>query len=169
LDQQQRQVINRIVAFLKLIGMGVITRAITEPTLMPGIAIESGAIIIDTDKLLYPGDILHEAGHLATAPPEARRAMNGTLPEGFDYLGDEIAAQAWSYAASVHLGLDARVVFHSSGYHDGGEGLSRIYSTSDIAPGVPLLQWMDMTHDKKNAEKLNTLAYPHMISWVRPS
>jgi hypothetical protein len=94
--------------------------------------------------------------------------MNGKLPQGFDYLGDEIAAQAWSYAACVHLGLDPRIVFHAGGYHGQAEGLVRIFS-GDNPPGVPLLQWLGMTYDRQNAKKLNTLAYPGMVSWLNQS
>ena|ERR1700757_338487 len=159
-------VLEIITDFLKTIGLNYTLRSINGPTLMPGILLEHGHIVIDLQKLVYPGDILHEAGHVATAPPDARSAMDGKLGEGFDYLGDEIAAQAWSYAACIHTGLDPRIVFHEGGYHNAGEGLASIFS-SENPPGVPLLQWMGMTYDQKNAEKLNTLAYPNMIFWVR--
>ena len=51
---------------------------ISHPSVLPGITIEAGTLIIDAGKLLYPGDILHEAGHLATASPEVREGMTGT-------------------------------------------------------------------------------------------
>lgn len=136
---------------------------------MPGVSIEGGTIIVDQDKLIYPGDLLHEAGHIATAPPAVRQAMNGKLPVGADYLGDEIAAQAWSYAACIHLNIDPHIVFHGDGYHGQADGLVRIYSTSGTPPGVPLLQWMGMTYDLQNAKKLNTLAYPSMVGWLNQS
>ena len=33
---------------------------------------EQGSIVIDKDALLYPGDILHEAGHIAVVPADRR-------------------------------------------------------------------------------------------------
>ena len=35
----------------------------TEAIFLPGLQLENGAIIIDPEKLFYPGDIIHEAGH----------------------------------------------------------------------------------------------------------
>ena len=42
--------------------------------ILPGLAIEHGAILVDEQRLSHPGDILHEAGHLAVADPVGRNA-----------------------------------------------------------------------------------------------
>ncbi len=74
-------------------------------------------------RLLYPGDLLHEAGHLATMPP-AQRAT--TVSNAGSDMGDEIAAQTWSYAAALHLGVAPELVFHSSVYKGAAESLIQI-------------------------------------------
>jgi hypothetical protein len=80
-------------------------------------------------------------------------------------MGDEIAAQAWSYAAVVHLGLAPEVVFHAAGYRSSAQSLIEIYGNGSA--GVPVLQWMGLTLDAKRARQENVPPYPHMIRWLR--
>jgi hypothetical protein len=80
-------------------------------------------------------------------------------------LGDEIAAQTWSFAAAVHLGLSPEVVFHPTGYKGAAETLIQIYRDGNA--GVPLLQWMGLTLDPTRAAALSIPPYPHMIRWLR--
>ena len=54
----------KILHFLKEINIDVIEKELKLDTFLPGLSIASNCIEIDFDKLLYPGDILHEAGHL---------------------------------------------------------------------------------------------------------
>ena len=119
-------------------------------------------LIVDPARLLYPGDLLHEAGHLATMLP-ARRASTGENA-GSD-MGDEIAAQTWSYAAAVHLGLPPEIVFHATGYK--GSAATLIETYRDGKAGVPLLQWMGLTLDRKQAAAISASPYPHMLRWLR--
>jgi|SRR6185312_5727817 len=159
-------VVEIITNFLKTIGLEYTLRTIYEPTLLPGIALENGKLIIDTEKLTYPGDLLHEAGHLAVVSPEVRKTMSGELPAIDLHQGGEIMAFAWSYAACIHLGLDPGLVFHQGGYQGKSNGILDNFLNGHPI-GVPGLQWLGMTFDQKNAEKLNTLAYPNMLFWVR--
>lgn len=159
-------VIELITGFLTQIGIDFAFRRLDGPTFMPGVGLENGMILIDTDKLTYPGDILHEAGHIATTPPGLRPAMNGELPGTVDNQAGEIMSQAWCYAACVYLGIDPHIVFHKAGYRGGSEHIIRNFETG-AEVGVPALQWLGMTYEKKNAEKLNTLAFPHMFRWMR--
>jgi hypothetical protein len=80
-------------------------------------------------------------------------------------MGDEIAAQTWSYAAAVHLGLPAEIVFHATGYRGSAETLIQIYREGNA--GVPLLQWMGLTLDRARAAEISVPPYPHMIRWLR--
>ncbi|MFZ0320593.1 MAG: hypothetical protein WAL56_15830 [Candidatus Sulfotelmatobacter sp.] len=121
-----------------------------------------GGLIVDPERLLYPGDLLHEAGHLATMLPE-RRAFAG--PNAGSDMGDEIAAQTWSYAAAVQLGLQPEIVFHSTGYKGAAASLIQIYRDGNA--GVPLLQWMGLTLDSTHAAAISVPPYPHMIRWLR--
>jgi len=80
-------------------------------------------------------------------------------------MGDEIAAQCWSYAAAVHLGLAAEVVFHEHGYHDSAETLIGVYREGRA--GVALLQWMGMTLEAKRAAEAAVPGWPSMKRWLR--
>jgi hypothetical protein len=158
---------NRIADFIAGIGLTVRPCPIDESTFLPGIKLESGAILVDECKLAYPGDLLHEAGHIAVAPPDKRQELAGgiELPES-ESGGYEMAAIAWSYAALCHLGLDASVVFHPDGYKGASESLIENFSKGHYF-GVPVLQWLDMTLDDEQAKKTGRKPYPNMIKWVR--
>ncbi len=130
---------------------------------MPGIWIERGELVIDEARLLYPGDLLHEAGHLAVLRPAARAAASGSVSESG---GEEMAAIGWSYAAALHLELDPEVVFHADGYRSESAALLENFHEGRYL-GVPLLQWMGLTADPKRAQTLGVAPYPHMLRWLR--
>jgi len=151
-----------IIDWLRQIGLTVRLAPLDAGTFLPGVTLEPGGLIVDPERLLYPGDLLHEAGHLATMLP-AQRASTGANA-GSD-MGDEIAAQTWSYAAAIHLSLAPETVFHPAGYHDSAARLIEIYR--DGKAGVPLLQWMGLTLDRARAAASSVAPYPHMIRWLR--
>lgn len=152
---------SRIVDWLREIGLTV-RFAPVDDSFLPGVTLEPGGLIVDPERLRYPGDLLHEAGHLATMVP-AQRAATGSNA-GTD-MGDEIAAQTWSYAAAVHLGIPAEIVFHPTGYKGAAASLIEIYRDGNA--GVPLLQWMGLTLDRKRAGAASVAPYPNMIRWLR--
>lgn len=151
-----------IVAWLRQIGLTVRFAPLDADTFLPGVTLEPGGLIVDPERLLYPGDLLHEAGHLAVMPP-AQRASTGSNVGS--EMGDEIAAQTWSYAAAVHLGLPPETVFHSAGYKGAAKTLIQVYG--DGSAGVPLLQWMGLTLDPARGAANSMPPYPHMIRWLR--
>jgi hypothetical protein len=151
-----------ILDWLQQIGLTVRLALLGVDTFLPGVTLESGGLIVDPEHLRYPGDLLHEAGHLATMLP-AQRASTGSNA-GSD-MGDEIAAQTWSYAAAVHLGLPPEIVFHPTGYKGSAQTLIQIYRDGNA--GVPLLQWMGLTLDSARAAAVSVAPYPHMIRWLR--
>src|SRR6202451_1995972 len=151
-----------ILDWLQHIGLTVRLAPLAEDTFLPGVTLEAGGLVVDPERLLYPGDLLHEAGHLATMLP-AQRASAGSNA-GSD-MGDEIAAQTWSYAAAVHLGLPPEMVFHPTGYKGDSQTLIQIYRDGNA--GVPLLQWMGLTLDPTRAAAISIAPYPHMIRWLR--
>jgi len=159
-----RPVVDTIVDFVMSIGLEVVKRPIDQDTFLPGLLLEDGQVIVDSDKLLYPGDILHEAGHLAAYGPETRKTIGDPLPE---YMsgGFEMMALAWSYAACVHLGLSPSVVFHSGGYRGEGDHLQQVFANESYI-GLPMLQYKGLAYDKKTAAEMNTLAYPNMVRWL---
>lgn len=70
-----------------------------DVTAFPGLAIASGRVVVDERQVIHPGDVLHEAGHIAIT--EAGQRYEPTMsPTG----GQELSALAWSYAAVVGLG-----------------------------------------------------------------
>jgi hypothetical protein len=163
----QDPLVARIAAFLVSIGLMVRAAAISEPTFLPGITIVNGELVVDEDRLKYPGDLLHEAGHLAVTAPELRCNLCGNVADGDqDDGGKEIAAMAWSFAAALHLEIDPAIVFHPHGYRGSSEALLTAFKNRQYV-GLPLLQWYGLTADTKNASKMSVPSFPHMTRWIR--
>ena len=152
-----------IIDFVKQIGINVEFGKIDEEVILPGILVTNGGLLIDMDKLKYPGDILHEAGHLAVMPKETRNAAH--INVGND-SGEEMMAIAWSYAAAVYINLDIKILFHPDGYNGGAESLIDAFQNRD-GIGVPMLQYLGMTLDAKNAQRRAIQPFPAMIKWLR--
>ncbi|SRR5260221_8498210 len=153
----------RIADFLRAIGLSVTADTIQDRTFVPGIVIHHGVLVIDAPRLTYPGDLLHEAGHLAVMEPERRRMCH--IDVGMR-AAEEMMAIAWSWAAGVHLGLDPSVVFHESGYRGGAQAIIDNFAQGRFI-AVPMLQWVGMTADPKRAAELGVAPYPHMLKWLR--
>ncbi|PSL48035.1 hypothetical protein CLV51_102895 [Chitinophaga niastensis] len=151
--------------FLKEIGLHVVLESYDAPSFLPGVRIKMGGLSIDSDRLLYPGDILHEAGHLATQPYHIRCELDGDLPDTDLHRGGELMALAWSYAACLHLQIPAQIVFHEHGYKGEHEHLIRNFEAGRYI-GLPMLQYHGMAYDEKNALQLNTKPFPHMENWL---
>ncbi len=144
----------QIAQFLTEIGLSVRPGELPESTFLPGIGVYRGVLIVDESRLTYPGDLLHEAGHLAVLDGAERDAAGPDL--GADG-GPEMAAIAWSYAAAVHLGMDPAIVFHADGYHGSSAAILENFGARRYF-GVPLLEWWAMTAGP---------TYPKMIRWLR--
>jgi hypothetical protein len=158
-----------ITQFIASIGIPVVFQPITDSTFVPGILITKGTIIVDIDQLLYPGDLLHEAAHIAVAIPEDRQLMHGdvgNLTEKSKSDGEEMMAIAWSYAACVHLNIDPAVVFHPAGYKGSSDWYIEQYTSGNMVY-LPLLQWAGFCYDAINADKNGGEPYPKMIRWTR--
>lgn len=165
------EIVATMVHFLAEIGIPVTQCTLEESTALPGIDIANEGLLIDEDKLLYPGDILHEAGHIAVAPPSYRKTLSGTInpEEDFKYAG-ELMALPWSYAAALHIGIDPAMVFHEGGYHGQSEQILDNLRNGGMINGiigVPALQWAGLTAIGQQAEELGVPPFPHMIRWIR--
>ncbi|OLE53341.1 MAG: hypothetical protein AUG51_13790 [Acidobacteria bacterium 13_1_20CM_3_53_8] len=152
----------RIVNFLIELGLEVKAAVIREETFLPGISVNCGVILIDESKLKYPGDLLHEAGHLAVVPASRRNQLQSYIGRRG---GEELMAIAWSYAALVHLGLEPSVVFHEEGYRGGSLSLIENFTQGRYF-AVPTLQWIGLTADDKRAKEMGIAPYPNMIKWL---
>jgi hypothetical protein len=151
----------RLADFVRSIGIDVRATTLPDKTFLPGLDIRDGAILIDEVRLAYPGDILHEAGHLAVTDPAERDAPT-LSPNG----GDEMTAIAWSYAALRHLELDPAVVFHPDGYKGGAAAIIENFNAGRYF-GVPLLQLYGMSCEPHRAAEMGVAPYPAMQRWLR--
>jgi hypothetical protein len=148
----------RITAFLSGIGIAV-TSAELPDSFLPGLAIDGGGLLVDEARLEYPGDLLHEAGHIAMAPASVRPSLSGSLDDvpGLDTATLEWAAIPWSYAAALEAGIDPAVVFHDGGYHGHSAGLLRNFEVG-VPIGLHLLVDAGMTAPGE---------FPRMLRWLR--
>ena len=153
----------RIVTFLRQIGIGVRHGAVPDDSFLPGILVDGDSLIVDEAKLKYPGDLLHEAGHLAVAPSAQRKRLFNDVSKN---AGDELAALAWSWAALKHLDLAPEIVFHPNGYKGESAWLIDLFSSGGQM-GVPLLQWMGLTAEPHKAAELGMEPFPKMAKWLR--
>lgn len=162
-----RDTTRRIIEFLIEIGLEVEHARWEGETFLPGVKLLAGRLLVDETRLLYPGDLLHEAGHLAVLPQAARAKVSDVITEadGNDEVV-EVAAIAWSYAALTHLGLEPAVVFHPHGYLGNAAGLLLSFQLG-VYPGAPFLQAAQMTALGERARELGAPPYPHMQKWLR--
>lgn len=150
--------LDRIVAFLREIGLEVVGGPIAGETFLPGIRVDAGRLLLDPEALRWPGDLLHEAGHLALVPAERRPATSGEVDVPGVPMGQvEPAAMLWSYAAALHLGLDPALVFHEGGYRGRGPDLLRTFSLG-VYPGMPVLTQLGLAGPD----------FPRMRRWLAP-
>ena len=151
----KEELINKLSGFVQSKGVPVRMEPIEGETFLPGLSISDGTLVVDVSRLEWPGDILHEAAHIALAPPSRRATTGGKLDVT---PAQEMAALAWSYAAAVSAEIDPAIVFHEGGYKQGGAQLLAQYASGlpPGGPGVPMLQWYGMT-----------TAFPRMNLWLR--
>jgi hypothetical protein len=149
----------RIVGFLRSIGIPVEGATLEDETFLPGIAVVDGGLRLDASRLDWPGDLLHEAGHVACGDPARREGVS-------DDPGEEMAALAWSFAAATHLGLDPSVPFHQGGYRGEGASLAETFSRGGYV-GVPMLAMWGLTREPHRAKTAGAPPYPHMLAWRR--
>ncbi|QQT25041.1 hypothetical protein [Sphingobacterium spiritivorum] len=159
----------RVINFLNEIGIPVLEQKNKQESFLPGIYIDKGRLLIDRTKLLHPGDILHEAGHIAVMSAEERRLSSGDLFEHIDknaLEGYELSAIAWSYAACAFLNLPASFVFHDKGYKGDADMLIENFEQGNYL-FTPLLQYYGLCYEIKNAVLHQVAPYPHMLKWIR--
>jgi len=154
----------KIIQFLQEIGIQVVETELPDNCFLPGLSIEKNAILMDSSRLKFPGDLLHEAGHLAVTSEELRpligtEEMNPDWPSD----GDELAAILWSYAALTHLELKPEVVFHPQGYKNESEWLIQQFENENYI-GLPLLEWMGFC---SISGKEDVKPFPNMLKWLR--
>ncbi|GGD83844.1 hypothetical protein GCM10011514_54810 [Emticicia aquatilis] len=169
IDYKDHSYLAPILKFFDQIGIAYQLTQITEPMFLPGIRIQDGILLIDTEHLLYPGDVIYEAGHLAVAPPEVRPKLTDPIKEqlDFDEATHEMMTLAWAYAAAIKSEIPLEVLFHPDGYKGQHLQIMQGYQ-SGMYIGLPMLQWLGMAYDANNAHQLGEKPFPEMKLWLRP-
>jgi len=157
----------KMVDFIRGIGIEVVETPLDLETFIPGIYIEQGKLLVDEQKLLYPGDLLHEAGHIAMVPGHLRHYATGNVGK-IDEIGDsyEMEAIAWSWAAIVELGIAPEIVFHSNGYRGHSQGLVFNFQLG-VYIGIQRIEDAGMAYSERKAAELGVQPFPAMQKWLR--
>jgi len=158
--------IKKVLLFLNEIGIDVIEKEL-DTTFLPGLSLGPNCIYIDFDKLLYPGDLLHEAGHLAVTTSAERKSVGTSeMSPQWPSQSEEIGAILWSFAAANHLQLPLDFVFHPNGYKDASDWFIANFSSKKYI-GLPFLEWIGLCLGEDRAFKENKPAFPTMLKWLR--
>jgi len=157
--------LSRMAAFLGSIGIDMRAGSIDVPTLFPGSLVSGGSLVIDESLLVAPGAALHEAAHIALAPPERRAADFGYINKATG--GEELTTIAWSWAALLELKIEPEDIFHGTAYRRSDSEMIIENARRGIYIGFPLLQVWEMAFDEQNALKRGVKPFPHMVKWVR--
>jgi hypothetical protein len=159
--------LEKILSFLKEIGIHVVERELPEPTFLPGLNLGPECIYMDTKRLLYPGDLLHEAGHLAMTAADQRKLIGSDqIDPDWPSGGEEMGAILWSYAALKHIGIRTETVFHPHGYKKDSQWLIKSFEEGTYV-GMPFLEWTGIAFGKEKAKKENKPEFPHVLKWLR--
>ena len=162
----------RIFEFIAGIGLPIRECALPDDTFLPGIQLRAGGLLVDPDKLLWPSDLLHEAGHLAVLPAEIRADAHDDLIDAIDIEhASEQEAMAWAYAATVALGLPASVLIHPGGYKGRSAEILTMYEFG-IYPGLRGLCASGLASapgfaSGEGAQASAQPQYPQMLRWLR--
>ncbi len=157
----------QIVDFIASIGLEVRKETLADDTFLPGIRIVDGAIVVDEGRLAYPGDLLHEAAHLAVVPADIRAGLTDNVRESHpEQDSGEAESLAWSYAAALAAGIDPQVVFHPRGYKGRSAGLLMNFQMG-VPIGVSPLAEVGMTASPARALEQGVAPFPHMSRWLR--
>jgi ribosomal protein S18 acetylase RimI-like enzyme len=154
------QLIDRLAAFLSEVGLTVEFASVPPDSFLPGLALIPNGLRVDRNALLYPGDMLHEAGHLAVMAPEDRA---GSPSSHAADPASEMAAIAWSWAAAAHLGIPPELVIHDAGYKGMAPQIRNDFASGKFI-GFPILAWLGLTTP---ATPEQPSIYPRMLRWLR--
>lgn len=157
-----------ILDFLESVGISVRMESVPSDSFLPGLAIIAGTLAVDTAELKWPGDLLHEAGHIAVLPSQLRHRANEDLSDLVEAeFAGELEAMAWAYAATVKLGLPLDVLIHEDGYNAKSQALRQMYSFG-VYPGLSGLCQAGMAQAPGFTKNCGAVQYPRMLQWLRP-
>lgn len=149
----------RCLAFLDRIGIATGRLDEGEAQLLDGLSIIGGRLLIDPAVPVWPGDLLHEAGHIAVAAPEDRARLGPVSADA----ADEMATIAWSYAAACACGLPLEQLFHEGGYRGDAIMLRKAFASGSHI-GAPMLGFFGLCDpDRQPGDH----PFPAMKRWLR--
>jgi hypothetical protein len=154
---EREEIFERIFSFLDKIGLETEEGPVSGKVFLPGITIKDGCLLFEKSAVKYPGDLLHEAGHIAVSEPALRKKLNGEIPK--ERHGDEMAVLIWSYLAAKEAGIPPEIVFHPDGYKGDSKWLVENFNNK-VYVGLPLIVWMKIV-EKQDDGSLK------VISWLR--
>jgi hypothetical protein len=152
----------RCLAFLDEIGIEVDWLDGADAQLLDGLAIVNGRLLIDPGTDVWPGDLLHEAGHIAVADPELRPTLGPLEADPTD----EMMAIGWSWAAAKVCEMQPRHLFHDGGYRGDSARLVTAYRIGQNI-GAPMLGYYGMCCDMATGLAEGKPSYPNMLRWIR--
>lgn len=173
--------------FLTHIGVSVHKGRLAPDSFLPGVAVRAGGLVVDPDLLGSPGDILHEAGHVAVTPSRLRPHLNGDIDacaaaliedpdmgvsedEAKIIRHTETAAIAWSYAAALASGIAPESVFWGEGYggKQGGAPQAVMFQVAQgFFPGIQALSHEGFcTAPPPFGDMSDPTPFPHMKRWL---
>jgi len=182
----------RAIDFVRSIGIPVTTTSGEDiaGAFTPYCRIEAGGLVVNPEKV-FPGDILHEAGHIAVMPARFRPSASGTLGKSLremkDYLdahsdaigrfpedptirgivqSGEAEAAAWQYAAAQHIGLPDMWLFPPESFEGQPEdALLRLKTNSYLGiNGLQAAGWTKV----RTTSRLDAPTYPELAFWLYP-
>jgi hypothetical protein len=161
--EQRETLIETFHDFLEEIGIVLREGEVPSDSFLPGVCIHSGSVVYDRNTLLYPGDILHEAGHIAVTDSSKRDNISGNVAEvNSGKSAEEQAVLLWTWAAINKIGIPPEVVFHPAGYKNESDSLIEDFESGEYE-GLDLLVWMKMTRSSEERG-----GFPQMTNWLRP-
>lgn len=179
---------DRIVDFIRGVGLPLEVGPFGPEGFLPGVTISAGVLRVDPTHIYVSGDLLHEAGHMATVPSRLRPKLGDNLETTLrDAIGDdpdplaqlaltqtESMAIAWSYAALRALDLPPETIFFAGGYRMETEQQQRHFLhllEAGNNMGIGHLCRMGMTGPTGIMALLmqsHLPPYPSMTHWVMP-
>ncbi len=170
-----------ILAFLEEIGLACSPGEVAADTFLPGVVIRDGALCYDSARLSSPGDLLHEAGHLAAVPACWRGQIQGDVDASLVALADvypdaagivhtDLFPIAWSFAAARHIGIDPACIFDAGGYGAQSGGDPAILASqleAGLFPGIAMLANAGLcAAPPPFGDGLDPAPYPQMKRWL---
>jgi hypothetical protein len=162
--------------FCKAIGIPIEWKAGVSG-FVPGIRIEQGVILVDRGA--KPGDLLHEAAHLAIMPSSFRSKASTNLHQAFKSMMDclnehdpesaiaiaimqcgDTEATAWSWAAGKACGIPDELIITDSSYDGVGAEIRTMLSLKGYL-GINGLSRAGFCRVRGDN------AFPHMNKWMQ--